>query len=155
MASQVKGRATIRTAALFLLASAILEIMDFNSAVALFGGVWTGAIAVIYHFMFTALYFVSGIGLWTGRPWGYRAVMTTTAVYTVDKIQLVLFPQAFYDYILQQLTVTREMIGMIPRDQLILYFMIVYGALVLCWWGFALYIHARRQYFQEKSSPAK
>jgi len=155
MATRVKGRATMRTAALFLMASAVLEIMDFNSAVAFLGGVRTGGAAVVYHFIFMVLYFLSGIGLWTGRPWGYRAVMTTTAVYTIDKVQLVLFPEAFYDYIMEQLTVTREVVGMIPRDQLVRYFMIVYGVLVLCWWGLALYIHARRRYFQEENAPAE
>jgi hypothetical protein len=151
MTQKVKGRATIRTAAVFFLASAVFEIMDFSSAVALFGGVRVGAVAVFYHFVFAALYVLSGIGMWTAKPWGYQAFMTTTAIYTIDKIQLMLFPQAFYDYILQQLTVTREIVGMIPKEQLIQYFMIAYIVLLLCWWGFALYIHMRRQYFQEKT----
>jgi hypothetical protein len=150
MAASIKGRATIRTAAVLLLASAVFEIMDYNSAVALFGGVRAGAAAVIYHFVFTAFYILSGIGLWTAKSWGYLAFMATTAVYTIDKVQLMLFPQAFYDYILQQLTVAREIVGMIPKDQLLFYFMIAYIILLLGWWGFALYIHMRRHYFQEK-----
>ena len=152
MAQKVKGRATIRTAAVLFLASAVFEIMEFNSAVALFGGVITGAVSVVYHFVFAALYALSGIGMWTAKPWGYWAFMTTTVIYTIDKIQLILFPQAFYDYILQQLTVTREIAGMIPKEQLTQYFMIAYIALLLCWWGFARYIYMRRQYFQEKTS---
>lgn len=151
MAQKVKGRETIRTAAVLFLASAVFEIMEFNSAAALFGGVRTGAVSVVYHFVFAALYVLSGIGMWTAKPWGYWAFMTTTVIYTIDKIQLILFPQAFYDYILQQLTVTREIAGMIPKEQLTQYFMIAYIALLLCWWGFALYIHMRRQYFQEKT----
>jgi hypothetical protein len=124
--------------------------MDFTSAVALFGGVRAGAVAVFYHLVFAALYVLCGIGMWTAKTWGYGAFMATTAIYTIDKIQLMLFPQAFYDYILQQLTMTRDMVGMIPKEQLIQYFMIAYIVLLLCWWGFALYIHMRRQYFQEK-----
>jgi hypothetical protein len=46
MAQKVKGRVTIRTAAVLFLVSAVLEIMDFNSAVALIGGVRSGAAAV-------------------------------------------------------------------------------------------------------------
>ena len=153
MAEKAKGRTTIRIAAILLLASAVFEIMEFNSAVALFGDVRTGAVSVVYHFVFVALYFLSGIGLWTGKPWGYWAIMATTAIYTLDKVQLILFPDAFYDHILHQLTVTREMVGMIPRDQLLFYFMIAYAALVLCWWGFAFYIHLRRHYFQQKPAP--
>ncbi len=152
MAPKVKGRATIRTAAVFFLASAVFEIVDFSSAVALFGGVRAGAAAVFYHFVFAALYVLSGIGMWTATPWGYWAFMATTAVYTLDKIQLMLSPQTFYDYIIAQLTVTREIVGVVPREQLIQYFMMAYMVLLLCWWGFALYIHIRRHYFQEKIS---
>jgi hypothetical protein len=149
---KVKGRTTIRTAAVFFLLSAVLEIMDFNSAVALFGSVRAGAAAVVYHFVLAACYILSGIGMWAAKPWGYSAVMTTTATYTIDKVQLILFRDAFYDHILRQLTVTREMVGMIPKEQLIQYFIIAYIVLLLCWWGFALYIHMRRQYFQERPS---
>lgn len=150
MATPIKGRVTIRTAAVFFLVSAVFEIMDFSSPVALFGGVRVGAVAVFYHFVFAALYVLSGIGMWAAKPWGYGAFMATTASYTIDKIQLMLFPQAFYDYILQQLTVTREIVGMIPREQLIQYFVIAYIVLLIFWWGFALYIHMRRPYFREK-----
>lgn len=150
MAQKVKGRATIRTAAVLFLLSAVFEIMDVNSAVALFGGVRTGAVAVGYHFVFTAFCILSAIGMWTAKPWGYSAFMTTTGIYTIDKVQLILFPDTFYDYIMQQLTVTRDMVGMMPREQLTQYFMIAYIFLLFCWWGFALYIHLRRQYFQEK-----
>ena len=147
MPSSIKGRTTIRTAAVFFLVSAVLELLDFDSAVALFGGVRAGVAAVMYHLVIAALYLLSGIGLWTAKPWGYRAFMATAAIYTIDKVQLMLFPQAFYDYILQQLTVTRDLVGMLPKEQLLQYFMIAYGCLLLCWWGFALYIHIRRGYF--------
>jgi hypothetical protein len=152
MVQKVKGRATIRTAAVLFLVSAFFELMDFSSAAALFGGVRVGAIAVIYHLVFAAFYILSGIGMWTAKPWGYWAFMTTAAVYTIDKVQLILFRDAFYNYILQQLTVTRDVVGMIPKEQFIQYFMIGYIVLLLCWWGFALYIHTRRQYFQETPS---
>ena len=150
MAQKGKGRATIRIAAVLIVASAVFEILNFNSAVALFGAVRFGAATLLYHFVFAALYAMTGIGMWTAKKWGYWAVMATTAIYTIDKIQLMLFPQAFYDYIIQQLTVTREIVGMIPKEQLIQYFIIAYIIMLLCWWGFAFYIHMRRHYFQEK-----
>ncbi len=148
MAAKVKGRGTLRTAAVLFLASAVFEVMEFNSAAALFGSLRSGALAVLYHVVFAGLYALCGIGLWTAKQWGYAAFMATTALYTIDKLQLVLFPQAFYEYIIQQLTLTREIVGMIPKDQLLHYFMLAYGLLVLCWWGFALYVHVRRRYFQ-------
>jgi len=149
MAQKVKGRATIRTAAVLFLVSAVFEVMDFNSAVSLFGGVRAGAVSAIYHFVFAVLYILIGIGMWTAKPWGYAAFMTTTVIYTIDKVQLFLFPDAFYEYILQQLTVTRELVGMVPKDQLVHYFTAAYCILVLSWWAFSVYIYMRRQYFRE------
>ena len=52
MAKKEKGRATIRIAAVLFLASAVFEILNFNSAVALFGAVRFGAAALLYHFVF-------------------------------------------------------------------------------------------------------
>ncbi len=150
MASSNKGRATIRFAAVLLTASAVFEIMDASSAVALLGGVRTGAAAAAYHFVFSALYLSSGIGMWKAKPWGYSAFMATTAVYTIDKVQLISFRDALYDHIFQQLTATRDLAAMIPKHQLTLYFTIGYVFLMLCWWGFALYVHMRRHYFHEK-----
>ena len=150
MSQKQKGRVTIRTAAVLFLASAAFEILDFSSAVALFGAVRVGTAALLYHFVFAGLYVLTGIGMWTAKQWGYRVFMALTVIYTIDKIQSILFPQAFYDHIIQQLTVTREIVGMIPKEQLIQYFTIAYIIMLLCWWGFALYIHMRRSYFQEK-----
>lgn len=70
MAPQIKDRATIRTAAVFFLVSAVFELLDCTSAAALFGAVRVGAIAAFYHFVFAASYVLSGIGMWTARPWG-------------------------------------------------------------------------------------
>ena len=86
LTEKVKGRATIRTAAVFFLASAVFEIMDLSSAVALFGGVRVGAVAGM-HRLLRVLYVLSGIGMWTAKPWGYQAFMPP-AIYTIDKIQL-------------------------------------------------------------------
>lgn len=110
-------------------------------------------VAAVYHFVFAASCIASCIGMWTGKPWGYSTFMTTAAICTIDKIQRMLIRDAFCDYILQQLTVTRDMAGWIPSGPLIQYFMIANAVLLLGWWGFALYIYMRRQYFGEGPSP--
>jgi hypothetical protein len=58
--------------------------------------------------------------------------MATTAIYSIDKVQLILFRDAFYDYICQQLTVTRDMAETIPKQQPTHYFTIGYMILLLC-----------------------
>jgi hypothetical protein len=147
--AEVKGRGTIRTAAVLLAVSAVLEIVDYDSATALFGAVRHGVVAAGYHACFAGLYLLCGIGLWSGQAWGYWSVMATTAVYTIDKIQLVLFPQVLYDHILQQLTVTRDIVEAVPKESFVLIFTIAYMLMALCWWGFAIYIYVRRRYFKE------
>jgi hypothetical protein len=153
MTAAVKGRGAIRTAAVLLTASAVFEILDAGAPVALFGALRGGPAAFLYHLVLAGLFLFCGIGLWRATPWGYWAVMAATAVYTIDKLQLMLFPQAFYDSILGQLTVTREIVEMIPPEQLLKYFILAYAALVLCWWGFAGYIHLRRSYFRRPENP--
>jgi pheromone shutdown protein TraB len=153
METKSKGRSTIRTAAVFFLASAVFEILDVTAPVPLLGAIRSGVAALGYHLIFTGVFFIMGIGLWSGKPWGYGAVMIGTAIYTLDKVQMVLGRQSFADFIMQQFTTptTRDLISLVPKEQVLQMMTLMYLVLVLCWWGFALYIHLRRSYFTAKS----
>jgi hypothetical protein len=152
MGMKYKGRTTIRTAAVCFLASAVFEVFDIIAPVPLLGAMRSGVAAMGYHLVFIAIFFMMGIGLWSGKPWGYGVVMAGTALYSIDKVQMLLARQAFGDYIMQQFTTptTRDIISMVPREQLLQMMTLAYLAIVLCWWGFALYIHLRRSYFTQK-----
>ena len=152
METKAKGRTTIRIAAVCFLASAVFEVLDAASPVPLLGAIRSGAAALVYHLIFTAIFFAMGIGLWTGKPWGYGVVMTGTALYSIDKAQMLLARQTFADYIMQQFTTptTRDIISLVPKEQVLQMMTLVYLVLVLCWWGFAFYIHLRRSYFIKK-----
>ena len=102
MQTKFKGRTTIRTAAICFLASAVLELLDLASPVPLLGGMRSGLAAMGYHLIFSAVFFGMGIGLWTGKPWGYGMLMAGTAAYSIDKAQMLLAPRTFYEFILQQ-----------------------------------------------------
>ena len=149
MQTNVKGRTTIRTAAICFLASAVLELLDLASPVPLLGGMRSGLAAMGYHLIFTGVFLGMGIGLWTGKPWGYGMVMAGTAAYSIDKAQMLLAPQTFYEFILQQFSSssTRELFGLVPKDLALQVMTGAYLVIVLCWWGFAFYIHRRRAYF--------
>jgi len=151
MHTKVKGRTTIRTAAICFLASAVFEILDLASPVPLLGAMRSGVAAIGYHFIFSAVFFGMGIGLWTGKPWGYGMVMAGTAAYSIDKAQLLLAPQTFYEFILQQFSSssTREIFALVPKDLALQVMTAAYLVVVLCWWGFAFYIHRRRPYFEQ------
>ena len=150
MQTKVKGRTTIRTAAICFLVSAVLELLDLASPVPLLGGMRSGLAAMGYHLILTGVFLGMGIGLWTGKPWGYGMVMAGTAAYSIDKAQMLLAPQTFYEFILQQFTTssTRDLFGLVPKDLALQVMTAAYLVVVLCWWGFAFYIHRRRSYFE-------
>jgi hypothetical protein len=154
METKKKGRTTIRIAAICFLASAIFEILDVTAPVPLLGGIRSGLAAMGYHLIFAAIFFAIGFGLWSGKPWGYGVVMAGTALYSIDKAQMLLARQTFSDYILQQFTTstTREILGLVPKELVLQVMTLMYLVLVLCWWGFALYIHLRRSYFTKNAS---
>jgi hypothetical protein len=151
MQTNVKGRTTIRTAAICFLASAVLELLDLASPVPLLGAMRSGLAATGYHLIFSAVFLGMGIGLWTGKPWGYGMLMAGTAAYSIDKAQLLLAPQTFFEFILQQFSTpsTREIFALVPEDLALQVMTAAYLVVVLCWWGFAFYVHRRRSYFEQ------
>src|SRR5512143_741377 len=152
MGTKKKGSTAIRTAAVCFLASAVFEVLDLTAPVPLLGAIRDGVAAVGYHLIFTAIFLAMGIGLWSGKSWGYGVVMAGTALYSIDKAQMLLGRQTFADFIMQQFTTptTRDIISLVPKEQVLQMMTLVYLVLVLCWWGFALYIHLRRAYFTSK-----
>ena len=151
MQTNVKGRTTIRTAAICFLASAVLELLDLAAPAPLLGGMRSGLAAMGYHLIFTAVFLGMGLGLWRATPWGYGMVMAGTAAYSIDKAQMLLAPQTFYEFILQQFTSTstREIFAVVPKELALQVMTAAYLVVVLCWWGFAFYIHRRRSYFEQ------
>jgi len=151
MKTNVKGRTTIRTAAICFLASAVLELLDLASPVPLLGGMRSGLAAMGYHLIFTGVFLGMGIGLWTGKPWGYGMVMAGTAAYSIDKAQMLLAPQTFYEFILQQFSTPgpREIFSVVPKELALQVMTAAYLVVVMSWWGFAFYIHRRRSYFEQ------
>lgn len=147
--TQARGRTAFRTAAVFFLASALFEILDFGAPVPLLGAVRSGLAAVGYHLVYAAIYTAMGLGLWGGKKWGYAAVLSGTAFYTLDKAQMLIGRRAFADYVLLQFTtpMTREILSLVPIEQVLQLMSAVYGVIVLCGWGFALYVHLRRGAF--------
>jgi hypothetical protein len=151
METKVKGRTTLRIAAVCFLASALFEILDVFAPVPLMGAIRSGVAAMGYHLIFTAIFLVMGIGLWSGQTWGYRAIMAGTALYSIDKTQMLIARQTFFDYILQQFTspTTREIMSLVPKELLLQAMTVAYLLVLLGWWSFALYVRRRRSNFNQ------
>jgi pheromone shutdown protein TraB len=129
--------------------SAVFELLDITTPVPLLGGMRSGIAAMGYHLVFTGIFLGMGVGLWTGKPWGYGAVMAGTAVYVLDKVQMLLARETFAEFIMQQFTTptSREILNLVPKELMLQVMTLAYLLLILCWLGFALYIHLRRADF--------
>jgi hypothetical protein len=146
--AKVKGRLTIRITAVLMFASALLELLSINSDVVLFGEVRSGPVMTAYHLIYVVAFLLVGIGLWRARPWGYWAVMATSGLYTLDKVQFLLARESVRRYVGQAISsLDPQLAQAVPQDALVLLVTVLYASFVACWWAFALYIHLRRAYF--------
>lgn len=147
MSSGPKGRITFRTAAIFFLLSALLEILSLTSQVPLFGKLRGGTLAAVYHLTYFLLFLGLGIGLWRARPWGYRLVFAGTLCYTLDKISYILYRNSMKAWLRQQLSGYEEMLQFIDIRMILALVTLLMLLFVACWWGFAAYTYWRREYF--------
>jgi hypothetical protein len=77
----------------------------------------------------------------------------TTAIYTLDKLQMVLGRQALDTFIKAQFAGYESQLQSQGLDTALIVQAVVLMAavVVLCWWGFALYTRWRRGYFKDKA----
>jgi hypothetical protein len=81
-----KGHFTLSSAGVLLILSAILEGLSMTSAVPLSGELRGDAAAIGYQMLFMVVFLLMGIGLWSAKWWGYRAVLLGTGVYVLDRV---------------------------------------------------------------------
>jgi len=137
-------RFTIRTAAVFFLVSAIVEVLSISSTVTLFGVVHSGVISVVYHLWYIGLFLGMGVGLWTGKLWGFRFMCAGTVFYTLDKILSLLYGQVA----MSSLGEYEELLGPGGQNTITLVTNLSVGLTLVCWWGFLLYLYFKRDYFE-------
>ncbi len=150
-----KGVFTIKFAGAFFLLSGAISLPFVTAAVPLFGAMRSGVTAIAYNLLFVALFLGMGYGLVQGRRWGYHWLLGGTALYTLDKLLWLMdkparAAQLSAGGLMQQLEdlIDANMLDQATVNMLqqapILMALVSLG----CWWGFALYIHLRREYFR-------
>lgn len=149
-----KGQFTFRTTAALFLLSAVFELLSISSETLLFGDIRGGAVAGIYHLVYVALFTALGVGLWSGRRWGYALVFVTTTIYTLDKLQFLLSRQALETFLANQMAGYESVLQSQGIDMALIMQTIVLASMVviLFWWGFALYTYWRRDYFKSSGT---
>lgn len=145
-----KGRFTFRTAAVLFVLSAVFELLSITAEAPLFGEIRSGVSAGFYHTAYVVLFLGLGIGLWSAKKWGYTLVFVMTALYTLDKLQLLLSQQALAAFVKAQIGGFESELQAQGIDEALILQSIVLMSIVviLCWWGFALYTYWRRDYFK-------
>lgn len=148
MTTKAKGRTTFRIAAVLFLLSALFELIGILSAVMLLGAFVGGFVAAAYHLLYAAVYLALGIGLWKARPWCYRLVFAATVLYTLDKLQYVIFRKALLVEIMRQAGPYRQLLQAIDPQMIMQVLILVAALFAAGWWGFAAYTYFRRDYFR-------
>ncbi len=142
------GLFTIRTAGVFMVLSAVFELVTVTGGVPLFGSIRAGVVAVVYHLSYGALFLAMGIGLLTARHWGYQLVLAGTLYYTLDKLLYLTTPGTMNADLLHQVERFPQILELIDRDSLLSMMTMFTVLFCACWWGFALYLHLRRGCFR-------
>lgn len=140
------GAFTIRFAGVLFLLSGLAALVTVNADVALLGALRSGPLALGYNLLFAVLFFAMGAGLLAGRKWGYWLLLAGTAVYSVDRLA-VLLDRRTRDAYLGNAELVQQLGSLIDLNMLDQAVMLAVAGSLACWWGFAIYIYLRRTYF--------
>lgn len=146
-----KGEFTIKTAGVLFLLSGGVMLISPASPAPLWGMMRGGAIAVCYNLFFALLFLVMGVGLYVGKPWGYRALQWGTLIYSADRLAFMLDKPAQHAYILSQ-TGGVDISSIIDASTVDEWVGLWALLSLICWWGFAVYIYLNRNYFDDAAA---
>ncbi|MFC1587512.1 hypothetical protein ACFL54_04300 [Planctomycetota bacterium] len=142
-----QGHFTIRFAGYLFVLSAVFSLMSLTSEVPLLGEVHGGAVAVMYNLLFVVVFLFMGLGLLSGKRLGYNTIFMGTALYTLAKGLYLFDSKAREAYMMKQMGGRSDIIDMVGRDMINQITILVTLLFLACWWGFAVYIYLRRNYF--------
>jgi hypothetical protein len=143
-----KGHFTLRSAGALLIIAAAFEVFALTTAVPLFGDVRGGFVAVAYHMLFVAIFALMGIGLWRAEAWGYRAVLVGTAIYALDRVLYLVDDAARSAAMAEQTRGYGQILDGLDLQWIDQVATSVTFIVLVCWIGFAVYVHLRRDYFR-------
>jgi len=146
-----KGAFTIKLAGWFFAISGIVACASLTSAVPFLGAMRGGTFALVYNTVFAGLFLTVAVGLIAPTAWGWQVLIAGTLLYTLDKILFLLDKPAQEAYLASQ-GLTKQVADYVDIGIFHLYVVIMYLVIVACWWGFALYIYIRRDYFKKTTS---
>jgi len=142
-----RGSSTIKISGGFFLLSSVVSLASSTSDVPLFGAMRSGSLALCYNLFYAILFLSIGLGLIIGRVWGYRLFWAGTIVYSLDGLTFLLNKNTRNAY-LSAAGVTREVGSLVDLNMFDQGVVLASLVSLLCWWGFAIFICLRRDYFR-------
>lgn len=143
---QRKGNSTIKGAGILFILSGVVSLGSMTSAVPLFGAMRSGAVAVCHNGLFGLLFLGIGVGLLVGRKWGCRLLYAGTAIFTLDRLAFLLSADTREAY-LSGSEMAQQVKSLVDPNMFNQTIVLAGVVSLLCWWGFALYLYWRRDYF--------
>ena len=150
-----RGAGTLRSGGAFFVLSGLFEIYSLAEPVPLFGDMRGGLIAAISHLAYTGLYFVTGVGMIKLSFWGYRALMATTAIYSLNQLAFLVDSGAQQAAVQADLGSVSGLLGSDAAKMLSDSVQSTVLVLLLSWWAFALYAYFHRSAFQNASTKTR
>lgn len=156
--SKNPGDLTFKITAVLLGLSGLFEITSLTARTPLFGHVVAMPSILVYHLFYIVIFIAVGIGVWLARTWGYYLLQFTCVVYTLDRLQAAMFPEAIREYLMSELAAAKVQLAGLPVDlsvleqpdlidQIIWILQVTSLTIAACWAGFAVWTYWRRAYF--------
>ena len=147
-----KSNFTIASSGWLLMASSLGSAMSVTSAVALFGTIHEGVIAILYNISFVVMFGAMGYALAYRKRWALPITWVTSIAYTFDKLEA-MFDEAAANAALGEaaraLNEVNPDLGPVLKQVLVL----TAAAFILMWWGFVAYLVWKRSYFEAEATP--
>ena len=136
-----KGTFTIVSSGWLLIASGAWSLATLTSPVALFGAMRGGVIAILYNAAFAVAFGAMGFALVARKRWALAATWATSALYTLDKLEVLLDVAA-------RRSAVGDADGLGSLDAITNQVSLIASLVfLLCWWAFVAYLYTRRRYF--------
>jgi len=136
-----------------LLLSGVWMLATCNSPVALLGAVRGGVTAIVYNGVLAVSFLAMGYALVVRKPWALTATALATALYTLDKLLFIIDTRArsaSFGESSQLAGVLGDGMGAVIDQVSVLMSL----AFLVGWWGLAVYLYLKRDYFEAAPKPS-
>jgi len=138
---------TLVSSGWLLILSGVWSLATVTSSVPLFGAMRGGVVAVLYNALMGGAFLAMGVALTRFEPWTLKATAAATAVYSLDKLMLMLDAQGRHAAMAES-TELLKLLGPGVETMVDSVTVMMAGLFLCAWWGFAAFVYLKRGLFQ-------